>query len=306
VGVFKIRSTRIRHWIGALLVALSCVGSASTAGGELNHLQGSQIDVYFPPSLSPGARRVLESYPRLKAQLEGALGWHLDLRPQVVLVGDESAFRRMAESPLTIAFAVPRRDLIVMDYSRASRRPVDFAHTLKHELCHLLLHAHVPEGRLPRWLDEGVAQWVSDGISDILVKERGSVLNRVAIRGDFIPLASLSGSFPSGEDRLVLAYEESKGFVNYLIGQYGRDRVPEVLERMRGGASVEQAVFEVVGVPLADLETAWHQSVRQRISWFTLISFHVYEILFGLMALLAGFAFLLAMIRKRKAYRELE
>jgi hypothetical protein len=95
-------------------------------------------------------------FPHLKANLEREIGWDLNLIPSVLLMKNRKLFQRMAESPLTVAFAVPARNLIVIDYTRMLVRPFSLEITLKHELCHLLLHHHIRGHDFPRWLDEGV------------------------------------------------------------------------------------------------------------------------------------------------------
>ena len=124
--------------------------------GDLHVLEEKHVTVVFNPSLESAAKEVADMYPHLKADLERHIGWDLNLIPSVVLIKDRKVFQRMAESPLTVAFAVPARNLIVIDHTRMRVRPFSLGITLKHELCHLLLHHHIRGHDFPRWLDEGV------------------------------------------------------------------------------------------------------------------------------------------------------
>jgi hypothetical protein len=46
--------------------------------------------------------------------------------------------------------------------------PFTLTVTLKHELCHLFLHYLIGGGELPRWFNEGIAQWTSGGIAELM------------------------------------------------------------------------------------------------------------------------------------------
>jgi hypothetical protein len=65
--------------------------------------------------------------------------------------------------------------------------------TLKHELCHILLHRAAQGGKIPKWLDEGLAQWVSAGIAEILISSKRSFLNEAVVAGKSLNLESSGG-----------------------------------------------------------------------------------------------------------------
>jgi hypothetical protein len=124
--------------------------------GDLHIIKEKHVTVVFDPSLRSAAQDVADMFLNLKANLEREIGWDLNLIPSVLLMKDRKLFKRMSESPLTVAFAVPARNLVVIDYTRMLVRPFSLEITLKHELCHLLLHHHIRGHDFPRWLDEGV------------------------------------------------------------------------------------------------------------------------------------------------------
>ncbi|MCD6307013.1 MAG: hypothetical protein J7M32_12115 [Deltaproteobacteria bacterium] len=267
-------------------------------------LEGNGIRILFEPSQESVARDLVQIYPEVREELRQTLRWDLALNPSVRLVQDTRIFRRWVESPLTVAFAVPAKRLVVMDASRMNVHPFTLRNTFKHELCHLLLHRHIESDRLPRWLDEGIAQWVSDGALDILLDQKRSVLNRIALRGRFIPLASLTRGFPRNDQAMILAYEESRSFIDYLIGISGTEGVLTLLQAMKEGDPVEDAVFKAYALSLGQLEREWQRSLKDRMSWFTFLSYYLYEILFVLAALMSVYGFIRIMIRKRRRMKE--
>lgn len=270
-------------------------------GTELHTLRGEEFRVLFHPDLRAAAFEMAEVYPYLSANLEHTFGWNFNLKPSILLIKDGEAFRQMAESPLTVAFAVPARNLIVIDHSRMHLNPFTLEVILKHELCHLLLHHHVREVALPRWLDEGVCQWASDGIADIILSQKQSSLNRATLQRSLIPLNALENDFPRDDASLVLAYEQSKSVVTYIVHKFGKEGVLSVLNGMRQGEPLDTAILNELSISLAELEEKWRHTLRQRVTWFTYVIYNIYEILFVLGALITVFAFIKVFIRK-KAY----
>lgn len=275
-------------------------------GGALNVLKDKDFAVFYDQPLKYAALEVVDMYPGTKADLERIFGWKLDLKASILLVKDRAKFQRMAESPLTVAFAVPSRNLIVVDHSKMNINPLNLGNILKHELCHLLVHHHIRGVALPRWLDEGIAQWASDGISDILMDQKRSFLNKATFRDRLIPLHALESGFPPGNESLALAYEESKSFVTYIISKSGKEGILTILNYMKQGEDVDSAILKALSIPLGELEKKWHRSLRQRVTWFTYISYHLYEILFSVAALITIYAFIRVIMRKRAYIKEEE
>jgi len=289
-------------YIAALL--LCNLFSPNLFAGEIHCLKGNNMVVLFEPSLEPAAREVAEIYPQVKAQLEKAFGWDLNLTPSIMLFKQTENFQTIAESPLTVAFAVPTKNLVVIDYSRMNIQPFTLENTLKHELCHLLLHHHIKASFLPRWLDEGVCQWMSDGIGDILIDKKRSFLNRAALSKRLIPLKALETSFPQKENSLILAYEESKGFVTHMTSRFGRKGILKILDFMKKGHDTDTAILMALSIHPQVLEKEWHDSLRSKITWFAHLSYHLYDILFALMGLMTLLAFIRLIIKKRALKNE--
>jgi hypothetical protein len=293
---------RAYHLLAAFLAAAAVVFAGTSLRAEdFLVIEENSVAVLFDPSLKVPAEEVAGMYPGVRAELEHALGWGLNLRPTVILIRDRHMFEGMAESPITVAFAIPKKSLIVIDQSRMNTHPFTLRNTLKHELCHLMLHDRVRN--VPRWLDEGISQWVSDGLGDIVMDQKRSLLNRAALRGGIMPIRSLSNRFPGTRDGLVLAYEESKSFVAHMVSVYGKDGLLDIIERMKRGEDAETAVSSALSTPFDAIEGKWRDSLRKRVTWFTFLSYHLYDILFGLMALISIAGFIRVWLKKR-SYRD--
>ncbi len=285
------------------VLLLVVVPAASLPAVETETIRGTGLTVQFEGPLKNAARDVLEIYPAVRDGLETTLGWKVTFDPTVVLLGNSGTFQRMAGNNLFAAFAVPGRYLIVMDYSKMTSTPFTLEITLRHELCHLLLHHYIPAAKLPKWLDEGVSQWVSGGIGELLADRRSSPLKEASLSGKFIPLAALQRAFPVQKRPLILAYEESRSVVEYMEREFGRNGVLKVLDLLKKGHDADGAVSEALGVSLPDLERTWQASLKSRISWISYLSNNLYGLLFFVAAVITVIGFIRVVLRKR-AYRD--
>ena len=269
-------------------------------------LKTEEMVVVYEAPLASAAGEVVRIYPKLKQELEEFFGWNLDVRPQVVLIDNTLSFRKLTRNKLFVAFAVPDKDLIVIDYSRMNTRPFTLSVTLKHELCHLLLHRHISSQNLPKWLDEGVCQWVSDGIGEIFVNKGWSGLDSAVMTGRIIPLKRLTDYFPRDGASLILAYEQSKSVINYVDRQYGYHAIMEILEFLKNGETVETALLSSLAISPQQLEAEWLDDFESTPRWMVFLASHMYSILFFLAAVLTILGFIRHRIRRKKIYEEWE
>ncbi|MBN1635064.1 MAG: hypothetical protein JW920_01035 [Deltaproteobacteria bacterium] len=289
-----------------LLIIISLLFTPPVHAQNLSGIETDQVTVLFDKSLEFAAREVTLIYPSVKKELEEALCWKVDFKPTVVLIRENDRFQLMAGHSSYVAYAVVDKKLIVIDYSRMNIQPFTLRVTLKHELCHLVLHHYIHDVHLPKWLDEGVAQWISDGIAEIMTGKRESVLRWAAITGRFIRLSSLSHHFPQNERDLILAYEQSKGLVEYIIANYGKNGVLNILEAMKDGHEAQEAIDMALMISTAELEQRWRNEQR---TWFSLFSFligNIYTIIFFVSALLTIVIYIRVLIRKKRRFEEEE
>lgn len=266
---------------------------------QRDSMGNNEVIVLFDAQLKPAANEVTALYPAIRTELEKLIGYRCRFRPVIVLIRDEAVFQKAAGHDLFVAFALPRKNHIVIDFSKMGRDPFTLEITLKHELCHLLLHDRIRKSDLPRWLDEGLAQWVCGGISELLTAEKQSFLSEAALVGNYIPFRSLTWSFPTQRTELILAYNQSRSMVTYITEIFGKAALLKILACLQAGDDTDAAVQKSLFMSFQELESQWHQSVKKRTSWFVWLAIHIYDILFFLAALTAVFGFIKLTVRKR-------
>ena len=125
-----------------------------------------------------------------------------------------------------------------------------------HELTHLVFSTTVdnPYRFPPRWLNEGLAVYLSQGYDR---SDRDQV-GRAARSGDLIPLTGLGSQFPTTFDGFSLAYAESVSAVDFLVHRFDRDALVGLVRRYHDGLSDDDAFRKALGEDLTAFQKAWY------------------------------------------------
>jgi hypothetical protein len=131
-----------------------------------------------------------------------------------------------------------------------------------HELTHLVIHQATdnPYGDIPRWLDEGLAVYMSGELDAGWRGYRAEVADS-AQANKLMTLQTLSSSFPADSAQAGLAYAESGSVVEFIIQHYGKDAMADLLKIFSEGALYDQALEQALGVDTWGLDNAWRESI---------------------------------------------
>jgi hypothetical protein len=130
---------------------------------------------------------------------------------------------------------------------------------IPHELTHLVFNtaADNPYHFPPRWLNEGLAVYLSQGYDP---SDRSAV-EGAAGSGSLIPLDGLTGQFPTSFERFSLAYAESVSAVDYLIRAHGQDPLVSLIRSYAEGRTDDEAFEAALGEDATAFGTAWLEDV---------------------------------------------
>jgi hypothetical protein len=124
-----------------------------------------------------------------------------------------------------------------------------------HELTHVVVHqvTDTPLGGLPTWLDEGLAMYAEGDLEPVYVAE----LNEAIESNTLISVRSLSSSFSADSDLAGLSYAESYSLVEFILDQYGEEKMTELIDIFTEGAYYDDALREALGLDTGGLEDEW-------------------------------------------------
>ncbi len=126
---------------------------------------------------------------------------------------------------------------------------------IPHELVHLVFDTAVsnPYRFPPRWVNEGLAVYLSEGYGPF---DRNEVADAVD-RGDLLPLTALTGQFPTDPDKTSLAYAESVSAIDHLVGISNQDTLLTLITSYRDGLTDDEAFSRALGVDVAGFQAGW-------------------------------------------------
>jgi len=132
-----------------------------------------------------------------------------------------------------------------------------FDHVIRHELIHAFINDMFYGGsiqsiisnnitlQIPLWMNEGLAEYFSldgwDNNSDMFIRD--------ATISEYLPPINYLGGY--------FAYRGGQSVWWYIAEKYGREKISEVLQRIRTMRSVEQGFKSSIGLSLEELSERW-------------------------------------------------
>jgi len=130
---------------------------------------------------------------------------------------------------------------------------------LVHELTHLVVHQATfsPYGQLPPWLDEGLAMYNEGELEPVF----RSYLEEAILKDELISVRSLCSPFSAYYEIALLSYAQSYSLVEYLLDNYGQDKMLDLLALLKQGSTYDGALTDVYGFDIDGLDVRWRATL---------------------------------------------
>jgi hypothetical protein len=131
-----------------------------------------------------------------------------------------------------------------------------------HELTHLVINQLIsnPYNELPTWLNEGLAMYAEGELEPIYT----AYLNQAIAQNNLISVRSLSSPFSAYVQESYLSYAQSYSLVEFLIENYGQDKMYQLLSTFARGSSYDGALMGVYGFDMDGLDALWRDQIRNK------------------------------------------
>jgi hypothetical protein len=223
-------------------------------------IASAKARLYYYGKTLPAAKDLLARADEAVALLQEQIGISLEQPVRIYVYNSsrdmQAALSTRSESydsrVVTLGVAVAEDTLLLLGDHR------DAQQTLAHELSHIVvgLATDNPYADLPRWLDEGLAMYAEGK----LPLDNQRALDR-AIRSAVLPSIRSMSSYTSQAGEVDLFYGAVFSVVHFMLREYGRDRMTELLQVFSQGSRQEEALQEVYGFGLAELDSRWRASL---------------------------------------------
>jgi len=131
--------------------------------------------------------------------------------------------------------------------------------TIVHELTHLVTQqmTYNPYNSLPVWLNEGLSMYVEGDIQPLFE----SYLRQAILNDELISVRSLASPFSADTELSYLSYAQSMSIVEFLIDNYGQQKMFELLNVFRIGSEYDEALTKVYGFDMDGLCDRWRDYI---------------------------------------------
>lgn len=110
---------------------------------------------------------------------------------------------------------------------------------------------------LPTWLNEGLATYGEGTLSS----DYQAALENAIQNNELLSVRSLSSPFSAVPSVAYTSYGESNSIVTFLINEYGKDKMLQLLEVFQQGSTYDDALKQVYGFDQDGLDSLWRQSL---------------------------------------------
>lgn len=285
----------IRIFILSLILSFSIPAQAV----DFEIIKTSEVTIKYEKGLGGVSNEIIRIIPSLKAEIEKRVGLPVNFPFGVIIYMHRDTFRSLVDNDMIAAYAIPARSLIVLDYSQFRYDPLTLRKIIMHEMCHLLLHKNITGNNLPRWFDEGVSEWVSGGINELVYPQSTDILKRASINNTLLPFSTISEALPSDPVNLVLSYQQGRSMVEFIEKRYGIDSIKGIILRLSTGAGFHETISHESGADFTEIEKEWRKGKETQYTWLAYISDNIYLILFFIAAFLTIYGFIIFRRRMR-------
>ena len=130
--------------------------------------------------------------------------------------------------------------------------------TTSHEFTHLLVAdaAGRAIGRVPSWLNEGLAEYGNVGASE----DYDQYLRNAIATGRLRPLWH-QATFSGTPQEIIVAYGQGKSVVEYMLATYGPEKMADLMSALKMTFDIDEALEQVYGFDQYGLDSEWRISL---------------------------------------------
>ena len=171
--------------------------------------------------------------------------WIWENRAKVFIANDRDDYLKSFNCSDWSAACVNYYEKIIYTYPDQNR----FTPIFVHELTHIIFREFIGEGKLPLWLDEGVAVYMEDkygytyggGISFLKQKIKEDTYIKFSELNN-ITIGSLNSK---SQEEVNIFYLESFSIINFIMKKYGKYKFANFLRMLKKGLGLEEALAKV-------------------------------------------------------------
>ena len=227
-------------------------------------IQTKHFDIYFDSKSTTIAEFTAAAAEDAIAHLIKDMDFLINNRISLIVYDSHNDFQETNTTDSYLSqgiggFTEPFKNRVVFPFEGDYHK---FRHVIHHEMVHAVIQDMLFGGNLqnrvksnislnlPLWFHEGLAEFLSTGWetnTDMFIRD--------AIINEYLPeINRLSGYF---------AYRGGQSVFRYIADTYGREKIGELLHKIKDLGNLERALKSAIGLDLKQLNNRWKKSLKR-------------------------------------------
>lgn len=234
---------------------------------EWYYIQTNHFDIYFTDNGETLAEFTAYAAEDALSKIQGSFDYSINNRVTLIIYNSQNDFQETNVTDTYLSegiqgFTELFKNRVVVQFAGSYKK---YRHLIHHELVHAVLNDMFYGGsiqniisnkislQVPLWFNEGMAEYQALGWD-----EDTDMFIRDASIGEYLPdIQNLNGYF---------AYRGGQAVFYYIAKKYGREKIGEIVNAIRGAGNVDGALKEAIGLSLKELNERWKKDIK-RVYW---------------------------------------
>lgn len=278
-------------WLTFLLISLQT---------EVKQINTEHFIVLYDNYSADTARLASEGAEDAYVKVRASLGLEMNSKVTIVIKSAAGDFKKDQPAPpesvpdWAAGTAYPTRKIIFLRRPDGIRLKYDDVfEVVGHEYTHIAIGNFLQNIDVPRWFEEGVADFTGGERS----LTASATIGSAALGGTLLSFDSIDRSWPESSGEAERAYAQSADFIQYLEDTYGPGTIKKILHAIKISGDFNKAVETVTNASPAIIQAYWLKHVTRVYRWIAISSGGV------TLWTLAGILVIIGYFRKKKLNR---
>lgn len=229
------------------------------------YIQTEHFDIYFNDGGETLTEFVAHAAEDALNSIQNSFNYKINKRIPLIVYNSQNDFQETNVVDIYLSegiqgFTELFKNRVVVQFTGSYKQ---FRHLIHHELIHAVMNDMFYGGSIqniisnnitlsfPIWFTEGLAEYESlnwDVDTDMFIRD-------AVINGTLPELMQLDGYF---------AYRGGQSVISYIANKYGKQKISELLHKIKGTGNFEEAFKKTIGIELKEFGERWKKDVRKK------------------------------------------
>jgi Tol biopolymer transport system component len=228
------------------------------------YIQTDHFDIYFTNNGDNLAEFTSKEAEASLKSIEKSFDYRINNRISIIVYNSQNDFQETNITDQYLSegiegFTELFKNRVVIQFMGSYK---EFRHLIHHELTHAVINDMFYGGSiqniisnnitvsLPQWFNEGMAEYQALGWdinTDMFIRD--------AAISEYLPdIQNLRGYF---------AYRGGQAVFYYIAKKYGKEKIGELINKIKGSGSVEEGMRASIGLSLKELNERWKKDIKK-------------------------------------------